>query len=604
MPDFPKVARKIGMVFQLLEGANLMKSPIYKFVSELHSILYQKRNQATTDTLEEILQKKMQIHKRIENWWNGEEEPIQKLVIIVDEVGKCQDFGRGLVDSVREIHQTYVERKKRCRQFKLVIAGSGLDAAIRRDSSVPLEEDPDIATFGTDPLKSSMAVLQGPKKFKQLTAYLEKYMETKKGSSSGKRRYIPEAIVEGSYSRVLATNTRMLFDGIIPILENGQLTEGIEYAGLQQRFLDLCSSNIVMDYAARKYLQLNGLKDEEERKRQKLLRNSFCYILQDSSRKAKVNQHAYDENAYPKVSALEKQELMLKGIVASDPSETSPALRYLACNGLTEELVPADGISFEGILAAHLRRFLYCGKELPVETYDLQEAWPPKSLEKLEDKNKVKRMFKRRFEAHDFIDVPKLCQRISKRLQSVKSLAIVMKQRVPSAQSADVIVLEASINEKKQLVIVLDLFQAKHFDNVPGVKSPQFAKWASSIGVRIPPMPEKKDQNDYSYLYSELGITYLCNCLCSSLEKTEGNYSSVSVNIRDRYIVVSKSYKETPWTDEESYNYAKRYGVRLWTREHLEPTISAVQLNLKAEEENVSITYEGLMEEVLLSILE
>ena len=538
-----------------------------------------------------ILQQKMKRHKRVENWWNGLEKPIQKLVIIIDEVGKCHEFGHGLVNSVRKIQKTYVERKKRCKEFKLVIAGSGLDAALRRD--------PNIANFSTDPHKSIVAVLKGPKRGKQLTKYLKEYLERKDPDSSWKHKYIPEAIVGGSYSRVFATNTRMLFDGIIPVLEVGLLTEGIDDdAGHQQRLLDLCSANIVMDYPDRKYVQRNGLKNEEEKKHQELLLcDSFLCILEESSRKAKVNQHAYDENTDPQVSAAKKQELMLKGIVASNTSETSPALQCLACNGLTEELIPADGISFKGILAAHLRRLLYCGKVLPVETYDLQEAWPAKSSEKLEDEKKVMDMLKRRFKAHAFVDVAKLYQRISKRLQSVDSFAIVMKQRVPSAQSADVIVLEASIVEKKQLVIVLDLFQAKQVENVPGVKTPQFAKWASSIVVRIPPLPGKNDENGYSYLYSNLGLTYLCKCLRSSLEKNE-DYSSVSVKIRNRYIVVSKSYKETPWTDGGSYNYAKDCGVRLWTREHLEPTTSAVQFNLKAEEENNSVTYEGLLEEL------
>jgi hypothetical protein len=108
----------------------------------------------------------------------------------------------------------------------------------------------------------------------------------------------------------------------------------------------------------------------------------------------------------------------------------------------------------------------------------------------------------------------------------------------------------------------------------------------SSIGVKMP-----VDQ-DFGHLYSQRGIEYLGECLRVSLSRA-GKFEAIDVCIRGRYVVVSKPFKETPWVDKESYDYAVKYGVRLWTRENLEPTISAVQFNLPAEDTDTAADIEN-----------
>jgi hypothetical protein len=378
---------KIREVLRVFEEKGLFRTELHDAVSDLHFDLFRVRNQASISILENILKGKM-ANERMVEWWNGKDEPIEKLVVTIDEVGKCENFARGLVDSVRHIHQKFID-KRRCKLFKLVLAGSGIDGTIQKDSSLPSEEFPDTATFGTDPAKANVVVLRGPAEMSgPLQDYLKSYFAKRKKTSNVEEA-IPEAIVNGSISRVLATNTRMLFDGIIPILENEKMTKGIEVAGLKQRLIDLCSANIIMDYAARNYALLNALEGTDEDERQHFLSRSFLYLLQSHNKDLQeLNHYAYAENVFANLSEKDKVELILKGVVASIPSE-----RFDEQTAVSDEL-------------------------------------------------------KSHFKCHTFVDVRDL----SDRLRSTKDkLAIVMKQRVPSAQSADIIVLEATVDDTNRL---------------------------------------------------------------------------------------------------------------------------------------------------------
>jgi hypothetical protein len=66
-----------------------------------------------------------------------------------------------------------------------------------------------------------------------------------------------EDIMGGTYAQVLATNTCMLARGVIPILRSELNTFRVDNSS--SRRVELGSTNVVMDYAARVYIDLNGL---------------------------------------------------------------------------------------------------------------------------------------------------------------------------------------------------------------------------------------------------------------------------------------------------------------------------------------------------------
>ena len=567
-PSNKEAMSKIRKIFNELFRQRKTRSRLYSAVSTVHSKLHRLRNGASVMILKSIIEGKVDTYPDLKAWWNGERDPIEKVVLIIDEAGKCESFARGLVDSVREIHKDFID-KRRCKMFKLVLAGSGLDAAIKRDSSF----DPvDTAAFGTDPLKSTVVVLKGPKKLfleDKLTSYF-----TMRKSRTRIEGFIPKAIAKGAYSRVLATNTRMLFDGIIPILKDEKLTVGIQESGLEQKLHGLCSSKIIMDFAARAYVQLNRLKDLSQDQRQNIISRSFLFLLK-SSCDAVQNKHAYPIGTFDSLSVQSMVDLTLMGVVASNPLDTSPALRFLACNGHTDELIPADWISFDGLVAVHLRRFMYASKDCSLVVHTLREAWPGKAIARPRDSIDVSKELTRNFKDYSFDDVRNLTKIILE--NGPGKLAIIMKQRVPSAQSADIIILEATVEQRK-VELCFDLFKAKHCATIPGVKTDTFRDWVKSIGVDM-----GGSEKDHRHEYSLLGIEYLGNCLKESLC---AKFASVDVAIRGRFLVVSKGFKETPWKEDDVTHMKQDYKLTLWTREHLEPTFSAINLDPPTAEDD------------------
>lgn len=136
-----------------------------------------KRNEAAVKALEEILFASIKNHQRLKSWWNGNELGVNKLVLVIDEAGRNTPFAQGLVDSVRKIHSDW-QRRRRCQDFKLVLAGSGLEGAIKADS-LQIDDDrlyDDLASFGTDPMKSNVIALEGPSK-ENLKENLGKWIE-------------------------------------------------------------------------------------------------------------------------------------------------------------------------------------------------------------------------------------------------------------------------------------------------------------------------------------------------------------------------------------------------------------------------------------------
>lgn len=205
-------------------------------------------------------------------WWaNPNSLRVKKLVIIIDEIGKLPDLARGLVDEVRIISQKY---KTHANELLIVLVGSGLDGLIEEDS-IPIDfmnvggesEDSNdflesLKGFGTDPSKSEIITLKCP------TLVPRKIISI----------ISVDTIQKGSYSKVLATNSRMLFNGVIPIMKNKFHTLKVDEIDLESRLEQIGSTNIIMDYAARVYATLNGLTDCEPNMLRSLLLQQFIFL--------------------------------------------------------------------------------------------------------------------------------------------------------------------------------------------------------------------------------------------------------------------------------------------------------------------------------------
>ena len=566
---------------------------IYNFIAEMSRKHNQKRNTSATECLKELIAKSLQRNGDAIDWWNNPSVRLDQLVIIIDEVGRLPDLGRGLVDEVRIITETY--RATHAEKVMLVLVGSGLDGLIRQDS-IPTHlldlgsqsqdsEDEDFEqsflSFGTDPMKSQLISLQSPS------------LKNKEDISG-----IPVKAIElGTYSKVLATNTRMLFRGIIPVMADPSHRMNIDANELTSRLVELGSTNIVMDFAARAYIDLNGLgriKAQNPGKLKRLLLKHFVLL-----RRAEFTTDLIKAN--PAVSdALSEADEMVNvsdyvislqlGIITADITSTSAALRYLACEGHTAPLDATNGIGFETVLQHHLYRLsrarhdllpansatngpssYFCGR------YSLKRAWPPSATKKdaeLGTQESMEKEVKNRMKSRNYgvADATAIAELVN----PFDEYDLVMRQTVSNAQGADVMVLSKRIDENEAS---LDLYQAKHYKNIPGAKSKGVVKAFASLGVAY-------DDSSLSFTatpdtgsagYSYLGTLKFVKVLVSKL--------GYGVEIRDRVVVYSGTWKSmaSKW-EEFPFDEAKKSRLRVWTRELLEPTISALEISEKSYE--------------------
>ena len=127
--------------------------------------------------------------------------PIEKLLVVINEVGKGPKLTRGFVDSVRNIYLKF-NKEHIAKKALMVLVGSGLDIEIRGDT-IHIEVTTCLAadrsflrslqSFCTDPIKSDVIPLESPSVARiQVVAGLD-----------------CKDITKGTYSRVLATNMRM-----------------------------------------------------------------------------------------------------------------------------------------------------------------------------------------------------------------------------------------------------------------------------------------------------------------------------------------------------------------------------------------------------------
>jgi hypothetical protein len=550
-----EVAHVLGQAMRVLHNNGIMVGKVYDMLSERSMSFNKTRNDWAKKLLYEIIERKLRgsdDRSRLLDWWAGRDEgSVKRLVLALDEGGKDLDFARGLVDGVRCIYAD-LALKGVAPTVMLCVSGSGLERVIDIDSShCGMGE---MAALGTDPMKSNVIVLTRPS--------IDKLPKT----------LVTKAIQKGTYSRILSTNTRMLTRGVMPILNEQKFW--LEVSNMEQRLIDLGSTNIVMDYAARLYFNLNGLKNISPEGRERLLLQAFQYLVVESARSG-INPVSKRTCEMWTLDANALNHILSKGLVAADALNTSNALRYLACDGQTFPFIPADGMSLEIVLKLHLCR-LQKVMSFDYMHYNLLEAWPPKSTKGdklLADKEVIEKELLARYMGHAFEDIPSISQMIKKMaMNSTKSTAVVvMGQKNPTAQGPDVMVLSICLKDSALISATLDLYQAKNYSASFGVNTLKLRKSVQSLGISIrdDKNPAELHPNKGSAGYSYLGI----QCFTRCLEKELG----VPVEIRSRVLVVSMPLKTMKWSAKD-FTTAAASGFELWTKEQMEPTISALVL--------------------------
>ena len=359
-----------------------------------------------------------------------------------------------------------------------------------------------------------------------------------------------------------------------------EFTVGVRYKNKPARYEALGSTNIVMDYAARHYIALNGLarmKHDHGQLQSKLL-TQFKLILYVSLAGARHSNPACDvirEGLDVKMPE-DLDEISGLGLVTADVRSTSSALRYLACNGSSAPLDAQDGIGFEIMVQHHLFRLCEAwssslGNSSQFRTnawlgqYSLRQAWPPSSRkgdEHLNDSEVTMKEVKQRYRYSkncNYNDIGSIKDMVEKK----DYFYLVMRQTASNAQGADLMIL-SGMGEK----LVLDLFQCKNWDWIPGEDSKALGECFRPLGVKLDQGGKCVDvePNSGSAGYSYLGTQHFAEELGKKLGK--------KVEIGNRIVIFSKKWEEE--IKKDFLEIAKDKGVMVWTWEMLEPTISAL----------------------------
>ena len=119
--------------------------------------------------------------------------------------------------------------------------------------------------------------------------------------------------------------------------------------------------------------------------------------------------------------------------------------------------------------------------------------------------------------------------------------------------------------------------------------------WARSLGISEPSSSSPNRCNPSAH-YSDIGINFFMSCLKTQLSSSVDN---VKTEIRNRILVVSGKRETITWDFEAAYNA----GMKVWTRENLEPTFSAITsgdadvLSISESEDNVDDNKRNFIQE-------
>ena len=255
--EFPRIHK-------FLQGVlNVHKEKSSNHIDVIYSLktkLNVSRNNWAREILKQAFKKFCEGDANARSWsegcWSSDALP-SKVALILDEATDI-DLVEGLIDTVR---QTYREMDGLVKeQIILVLVGTGLDL-IRDGNQV-----------GTNPAYSRLIRMKGPD-----LQQLEK--------TSVIKPEVSRAVSNGLFSRVLQTNTRMLFRGILPVLRqgfhsvDGDFDPQAKTRRYEERLKAIASFGPLMDYGVRFFVAQNIVGDLSSQRRDELLKESFVYHL-------------------------------------------------------------------------------------------------------------------------------------------------------------------------------------------------------------------------------------------------------------------------------------------------------------------------------------
>mmetsp|Transcript_48351 Transcript_48351/g.117087 ORF Transcript_48351/g.117087 Transcript_48351/m.117087 type:complete len:662 (-) Transcript_48351:2601-4586(-) len=310
-----------------LFNKNLKEHEIYKSVRSVANHLNADRNKWAL----EMASTKVKVavtnvgSEDLCRWYGNETEPaavtLDNLVVVFDECGSSPDFVAGILATARDRFLPFLRDQKRlAKNIGLVLCGSGLEAIKTTGSNGN-------RYLGSDPAITNVVIMR--------TTKLEMLQDSQ----------LRDAIENGTISRVLASNARMLTQGLIPALSNELVVSYINNdEEKHRRRVAFGSFRYAMDYCVRRYVHLNGLKSVDQHKRSRLLKNSFRFFI----RSALTTLLDEGTAAAPCARRLLKEvsdadeggdeDVFRIGLATRDPARTSNALKYLSCAGATEYL--------------------------------------------------------------------------------------------------------------------------------------------------------------------------------------------------------------------------------------------------------------------------
>jgi len=539
----------------LFNDGRYVDTDIYSAVRNVANSVNKKRNNWALELAKKLLKSAANDLEcdSVKNWYNrkygGKDVTLEKLVLVFDECGRSPEFTVGIIAKARDL-LTDLKSNGLAKELALVLCGTGLEAVKTGTTGNKY--------IGSDPALTTVTIM--------LNTNLDHLTD---GVGVDKRN----AIKEGVFSRIAATNVRMLANGVLPVLRNELVTKHADdntWGENASRLKAFCSFRFAMDFSVRAYVNLSGLAGKNTSARGKLLDKAFHYMLKSALRLIGRPSAA----ATSQIEAMDAkykgddEDIFRIGLATRDLSKTSNALRYLACKGKTAPLFASNGTAFENVVAVHLHRY---SESLGISTglKELQSAWPPAAIKNVDlDKAKVDELVKDMLEDGK-ADVQMIVEFFREAIPEAKGgpVALVLRQGVPNAQGADVMKFEAKNDEKsgaKRTILEVSTYQTKNWNSTRYRKDMSNA--AKSLGVDA-------DNTNCKPVQGSAGYSYQATlALCEKVAK-EATDLFMNSEIVNRVIVFAYEASQRSKGDEE---LVKGCNVQLWSKEMLEPTISAL----------------------------
>ena len=373
-----------------------------------------------------------------------------------------------------------------------------------------------------------------------------------------------EEVLKGTISSVLAENTRIFIEAIVPTMRCEPLSDG--YDGPFRKSLlqtdhriEAGSSRFLMNYAARVFVKRNGLKNMNDGSAlDRIFQDAFVFF----AREAIKGIHKEDEGDKHLVGAARRsllEELSHKSIdenifyfgVANRGEPTSRAMKYLSLVGSSFALVDGDELVFENAVPVHLSRLSTSLGRNQLGTYKLR-AGVPNSKRKLnfvklrKDVKDIRSKF-----PEDADDI---------RVGCPWSLVLL---NFKNAAGPDTMELQLDVNDKGEVSGCLDVYQHKLKEETH--ERVQLMSGAISLGRSPDDLGFPNESTSTDLMDAKL----VSGCLDDFVKVLEEKFG-IAIAIRKRVIVIRPSASEV----RDSEEIVLQGDVTVWTREFLEPTCS------------------------------